>query len=137
MVAAAAHTRSDSIENSLRDDLAQLRKTLYQRDREIAGLKKQVSQLQQAVQAPTPLHKRICQCMALLSKSWCPCCCQPSLAQQLLAEHQQRMRDEADGGISLNSIGMNTVQDEGAPSSSEGASLATGQPPRSYSRWSS
>ena len=76
-----------SMENALRDDIAALRKALYQRDREIAILKKQVSHLQQ-LQAPTSACQRLCGCMASVLRTLCPCWCQPTFAQQLLAEHR-------------------------------------------------
>ena len=82
---APPHTRSESLEMALRDDLATLRKELYQRDQEVARLKKQVSQLQQ-LQAPSSFW--LCGCFTSFLRTLCPCWCQPRLAQQLLAEHR-------------------------------------------------
>ena len=89
------HTRSDTIEDALRDDVLALRRTVEQRDREIAALRAEVKQLKAPSQ---PLCRCLCSCLSR-SSTWlaqvcCPCFLRPALGQQLLAEHTQRLHDQ-------------------------------------------
>ena len=83
-----AHTRCDSIENALRDDLAQTRRLLGQRNREMASLKRQVAQLKAELRAArAQTQSRFSTGLDALCRALCCCCGRPPIAQQLLREH--------------------------------------------------
>ena len=120
-----AHTRCPTIENELRDDLAQSRKTLYLRDREIASLKKQVLSLKaelQRARVHQPFSHRLRGCLLRIGRVLCPCCVRPTAAQAVWREHTQRLReDEASSDATAHR------QAEGAGASSDDLELA--EPP--------
>ena len=108
----SAHTRCDAIENELRDDLAQMRRAMYQRDREIVKLKKQIAQLQ-SVPRPPSCCRCLRGCLLRLARALCPCCTRPAIGMALLADENQNQKGAGPQHAAVGSMGRNTSVDLG------------------------
>ena len=105
-MAPGAHTRNETLENALRDDLAAARRALYSKDKQIEALKRQLvqtkSELQQARRQSSGLG-RVCRQLRSglrrLARVLCPCCAR-EITQRLLSEHVMEQSHRG-GGINF------------------------------------
>ena len=105
-MAPGAHTRNETLENALRDDLAAARRALYSKDKQIEALKRQLvqtkSELQQARRQSSGLG-RVCRQLRSglrrLARVLCPCCAR-EITQVLLSEHVMEQSHRG-GGINF------------------------------------